>query len=277
MTVSLNDLDALGKTAWLTAYCHCATAADHGLDRPLSAWLIDTVGQPDFAAKIQTRTLHGVTIRAKIIDDWLDEIVGNGESAQQPYTVLSLGAGFDSRWHGRLEGGSIGRWIEIDRPPVLAAKRDLVASSPFGALHGQVEDRGGDLAENVEDLIGDLEAPAVVIAEGVLDYLPREPRERLLRALRANPNVVSVILDAQNAFLRRLANRNAEVNTGDRNTQFAWAPRDPVRYLAKLGFKTRREYRMIPELAAIAATSLERLAVRLLPQLQKGYRILLLE
>lgn len=274
MSEAMTKLDGLGRTAWLTAYCHHVTGDRHGLARPVSSWLIGRVGPPDFAPQIQPRTLHGVTLRAKVMDDWLDDMLAQG-AGKRPVTVLSLGAGFDSRWLGRLgSSAAIERWIEVDRPEVLAAKRDVLMASQFRAAYDLVEQRAGDLADDPERLLSDLGGPVIVIAEGVLDYLAQPDRDRVLSALRNKLVLSGMLLDAQNALFQRLANRKAEANTGSSTIRFAWAPRNPLAYLRRHDFAVTRTYSPLPDLCLISSTAAEKVAVSLVPWIRDGYRIL---
>lgn len=274
MSEAMTKLDGLGRTAWLTAYCHHATGERHGLKRPVSSWLIGRVGPPDFAGRIQPRTLHGVTLRARVMDDWLDDMLAQG-AGKRPVTVLSLGAGFDSRWLGRLgSSAAIERWIEVDRPEVLAAKRDVLQASRFRAAYDLVEQRAGDLADDPGRLLSGLGGPVVVIAEGVLDYLAQPDRDRVLTVLRDTLALCGMLVDAQNALFQRLANWKAEANTGSDAIRFAWAPRNPIAYLRGHGFAVTRTYSPLPDLCPISSTAAEKLAVSLIPSIRDGYRIL---
>jgi len=275
MNVDLAKLDGLGQTAWLTAYCHHIAGERHGLERPVSSWLIEQAGPPPFAARIHPRTLHGVALRAKIMDTWLDDMLER-QAGAGPITVLSIGAGFDSRWYGRLgKLPSLIRWIEVDRPGVLSAKSATLQGSGFHGPYAAVEQRPGDLAHAPEDLIADLDGPVVTIAEGVIDYIERTGRDRLLSALRGKLQLAGLIMDSQNAIFQKLANAKIESNTGSSAVRFAWAPRDPVAYFAAHGFTVSRSHSILPDLFRISATLTERLAVSLLPPIRHGYRIFL--
>lgn len=274
MTTALNQLDALGKTAWLTAYCHSRAGRQHGLVRPVSDWLIALNGSPPFADKIAERTLHGVSMRAKTMDAWLDEILV-ALPPSTTATVVSLGAGFDSRWHGRLgQGKVITRWIEVDRPHVLDAKRNLLHGSQFSSDYDLVEQVSVDLTGDIAPLIDRLDGPVIVIAEGVLDYLPLAHRSRILMALRKHIELKAVILDAQNAFFQRLANRESEKNTGDRNVRFVDSPRNPEKFFKDLSLAVEKRHSPLPALAAISSTIAERAAIKFVPMIRDGYQFL---
>lgn len=275
MTVQLANLDGLGKTAWLTAYCHHKAGETYALRRPVSDWLIDAAGPPPFAVKIAMRTLHGVAMRALTMDTWLDECLQTHAPNCGPLTVMSLGCGFDSRWFERLSrNGSIARWIEVDREHVLRAKQSILAQSPFMQDYTRVERRVVDLTGDIGALAEDIEGPVIVIAEGVLDYLPLADRRRVLSMLRQRLDLKGVILDAQNAIFQRLANMEAEKNTGDKGVRFVGSPMNPTSFLSKIGLNVKKRKSPMPALAAISSTLPERAAIKLVPVIRNGYQFL---
>src|SRR5437763_3854854 len=116
--------------------------------------------------------------RTRLIDDWLHESIAGGAGQ-----VLILGSGFDSRaW--RLPALRRVAVFEIDHPATSAEKRRRLAA--IGAAPTNVSFVAADferdtLAETMKRSSFDPAKPAVVIWEGVTNYLTAEAVDETLR------------------------------------------------------------------------------------------------
>ena len=115
----------------------------------------------------------GVGIRSR----FLDELVTEAVAVRKVETVLSLGAGLDTRpW--RLDLPVRLRWIEVDFPAMLDYKAAVMA--PYQPKC-RLERVAADLNEASERrlVFAGVGAPALMITEGLLAYLPSETVEAL--------------------------------------------------------------------------------------------------
>ncbi|MEV0081297.1 class I SAM-dependent methyltransferase [Saccharopolyspora sp. NPDC050642] len=114
----------------------------------------------------------GVALRAKQLDDWAAGFLRRNPDA----TVLQLGCGLDSRAF-RLDLPPGVRWFDVDLPDVVELRRDLYPDADgYRTIGASVTDPGW-LAGIPAD------RPVLVIAEGLLMYLPTVEVERLLRRI----------------------------------------------------------------------------------------------
>ena len=109
---------------------------------------------------------------------FLDELVAAVIAGHSVATVLSIGCGLDARpWRLDLPAGL--RWIEADFPDMIEYKSALLASeTPRCRLERIAADVTDPVQRNaVFAAAGD--APALMITEGLLMYLPGETVEAL--------------------------------------------------------------------------------------------------
>jgi methyltransferase (TIGR00027 family) len=120
-------------------------------------------------------------VRTRLIDDLVRAAVGAGTRQ-----LVLLGAGFDNRAH-RLDVPVV---FEVDHPATQATKRRRVPAHLAAGVRFVAADLGARHA--VEDLAGallgagfDPATPAVVVWEGVTNYLSAEAVDATLRGLAA--------------------------------------------------------------------------------------------
>jgi len=152
------------------------TARPDGLVRdPFAERLAGARGMSIARARPRLELLcFGVGIRSR----FLDELVLGAIAAREVATVLSLGSGLDARpW--RLDLPASLRWIEVDFPAILEYKAGVMeAEKPRCHLEHVAADLSDPGARNaVFARAGD--APALMITEGLLQYLPAETVEAL--------------------------------------------------------------------------------------------------
>ena len=114
-----------------------------------------------------------MALRAKIFDDWIRAFIGRHANA----VVLNLGCGLDSRVF-RVDPSPDIPWFDVDLPDVVELRR---------RVHPQR--RGGYrmIAASVTDPTWLKEVPsdrpAMVVAEGLMPYLPSEAPPKLVARL----------------------------------------------------------------------------------------------
>ncbi len=170
----------------------------------------------DFPSIKLTR-LHplSIAIRAKQFDlftqDWITQ---NPES-----TVLHLGCGLDSRVY-RVAPPSTIRWFDVDYPEVIDLRRQLYPGRPGYQMIAT------SLLEKdwLDTIPGDL--PAMIVAEGVMMYLPADQGGPLLGRLAAHFPGGRMGFDALSSAGVRAAGADRSVRaTGAR---FGWGLDDPA-------------------------------------------------
>jgi methyltransferase (TIGR00027 family) len=167
----------VSDTALMVAACRALeTDSPDGLVRdPFAAELAGERGMAIARAVPGLETLRfGVGIRSR----FLDEIVAQATADAGIATVLALGAGLDTRpW--RLDLRPDLRWIEVDFQAMLDYKSAAMAAhQPKCRLERQAADLN-DASARAAVFAAVGEAPALMITEGLLMYLPAETIEAL--------------------------------------------------------------------------------------------------
>jgi methyltransferase (TIGR00027 family) len=192
-----HEIAHVSDTALMTAACRAMeTERPDGLIRDPFAALL--AGERGMAI---ARTLTGLELMCfgiGIRSRFLDELVLDTVSTRGIATVLSVGAGLDTRpW--RLDLPATLRWIEVDFPDMLDYKDAIMASVTPKCrrerLSADVNDASG--RESVFNAAGD--GPTLMITEGLLMYLPAATIE----ALAATASVTHWMLDAASAEMSR--------------------------------------------------------------------------
>ncbi len=181
----------------MTAACRAMeTERPDGLIRdPFAAQLAGARGMAIARALPGLETMcFGIGIRSRFLDELLLDTV----SAHGIATVLSVGAGLDTRpW--RLELPATLGWIEVDFPEMLDYKDAIMASVTPKChrerLSADINEASG--RESVFAAAGG--GPTLMITEGLLMYLPAATVE----ALAATTSVTHWMLDAASAEMSR--------------------------------------------------------------------------
>lgn len=131
-----------------------------------------------------TRNRFGVALRAKQFDEWAADFLRRNADA----TVLQLACGLDSRAF-RLDPPAGVRWFDVDLPGVMELRRQLYEEADgYRMIAASVTDEGW-LAEIPAD------KPVLIIAEGLLMYLPETEVRHLLRRLTGHFRTGELIFD----------------------------------------------------------------------------------
>ncbi len=199
-----DKIEHVSDTALMIAACRAMeTAREDGLIRDPFAERL--AGERGFAFAKTVPILEwmcfGAGIRARTMDELLQEAL----ASEKTETVLNLGAGLDTRpWRLDLPAGL--RWIEADYPDMLQYKATKLAGEKPRCRLEQIPT---DLAnardrENLFSRLGS--APAVMITEGLLMYLPREAFDAIAQEPSRRAGVRYWLLDiASDAVMRLMA------------------------------------------------------------------------
>jgi methyltransferase (TIGR00027 family) len=191
----------VSDTALMTAACRALET-----ERP-DGWIRDpfarrVAGERGFAIAHALPGLEimsfGVGMRSRILDDVVLQTI----QAQRISTVLSVGAGLDTRpW--RLELPAALRWIEVDLEAVLDYKARILASDePTCRIERLVADLN-DATQRRAMLSEASDGPALMITEGLLMYLPAATVGALAAEALAARNIRYWLLDLSTGDLAR--------------------------------------------------------------------------
>ena len=134
-------------------------------------------------------------LRAKHFDTWAREFL-----AQHPQaSVLHLGCGLDSRVF-RVDPPASVRWFDIDRPEVIALRKQLYpARAGYELIAGSITDERAGFWERAPR-----DQPVLAIAEGVVMYLPPAAGIAFLRRITDSFMEGQLIFDAYSQLTTRI-------------------------------------------------------------------------
>jgi O-methyltransferase involved in polyketide biosynthesis len=180
-----------------------------------------------------------VAVRAKYLDRWTREFI----AVNQGSTVLHLGCGLDSRIY-RIDPPATVRWYDVDYPDVIDIRRRLYPERhDYRMIGSSVTDLSW-----LDGIPSD--RPALVIAEGLVQFLPEKKGIRLFKCITDRFPGGQFIFDAWSRWTIRLSRLQPTVrSTG---ASMGWGFDDPhelERYIPRLKFVTEFSFLGVPELA----------------------------
>lgn len=183
------DLDPIQETMLLTLY---ARALDTRSDRPIlgdtrSADLADRIDYDFAKLDVKPGLVCGTALRAKRID----EAVKHFTTANPHGVVLDLGSGLDTRIF-RCEPQPGVDWYDIDFPEIIDIRERLL---PSRSIH-----IGADLTETGWETAIPADRPAIIVAEGLLPFMPGDSFQRMIRALTAHFATGELVLNGYTRF-----------------------------------------------------------------------------
>jgi methyltransferase (TIGR00027 family) len=177
--VSMSDgqITHVSDTALLVAACRAIeTEASDGFIRdPFAARLAADRGMAMLLAMPHPGMMRfGICVRTHFMDELLLEALASHPIA----TVLSVGCGLDTRpWRLDLPGDL--RWIEVDFPDMLDYKESLLSADTPRCRRERLTADMNDSAQRAAVYAAAGSAPALMITEGLLMYLPGATVEAL--------------------------------------------------------------------------------------------------
>ena len=179
-----SQITHVSDTALMTAACRAVETArpDGWLCDPFAERLAGERGMAilrDLPGK--ELMCFGVGMRSRILDDLVAETV----ATQGITTVLSVGAGLDTRpWQIQLPESLL--WVEVDLPPVLDYKATVLANEKPSCRLERLAADVNNPPEREAIFARAGGGPAILITEGLLMYLPAATIEALAaESLRA--------------------------------------------------------------------------------------------
>jgi len=176
MSPSHGEITHVSDTALMVAACRAleSESPDGFVHDPFAARLAGERGMAIFRGLPHPELMRfGIGVRSHFMDELLLEALASNPIA----TVLSVGCGLDTRpW--RLELPADLRWIEVDFADVLNYKDALIAATPRCRRERLAADlTDAEQRRTIYTAAGP--APALMITEGLLMYLPAATVEAL--------------------------------------------------------------------------------------------------
>jgi O-methyltransferase involved in polyketide biosynthesis len=153
-------------------------------------------------------------MRAWHFDQWTRAFI----AANPECTVLHLGCGLDTRVY-RIDPGPQVRWYDIDYPDVLALREQRY---PMRDGYHPIGSSVTDLTW-LDTIPGD--TPGMVIAEGLVMYLPEKEGTALFRRITAQFPGGQIAFDGHSGSMVRLVSRLATVRGA--KVELVWGVDDP--------------------------------------------------
>lgn len=170
MTPSSGEITHVSDTALMVAACRAleTEAADGFVRDPFAGRLAGDRGMAILEAQPRAVILRfGIGVRTRFLDELLLEALTAGGIS----TVVSVGCGLDTRpW--RLEVPAELRWIEVDFADMLDYKDSLMAGETARCRRERLTADLNDAAQRRAIYAAVGAAPALMITEGLLMYLP---------------------------------------------------------------------------------------------------------
>jgi O-methyltransferase involved in polyketide biosynthesis len=174
MTITLPALTPIEDTLFLTL---CGRALDSRSARPvlgdrMAAEIVGKLGYDATRFGLSASPIINIALRAKKLDE-----VARAFLDRHPEGIgLDLGAGLDTRT-ARLALPPTADWYDVDFPEVIAARHRLIPEQ--ANAHGV----GTDLTDPAWLRVIPTDRPAVIIADGLLAFLPPDDMIALLGRL----------------------------------------------------------------------------------------------
>jgi O-methyltransferase involved in polyketide biosynthesis len=156
-----------------------------------------------------------MAMRAKAFDDWTRAFIEQHPDA----VVLNLGCGLDSRVF-RVEPSPEIRWFDVDFPDVIAIRKRV-----YPAREGSYHMVGASVTDAA--WLGQVpsDRPAMIIAEGLMPYLPSDEAPKMLARLVSHFPSGELAFDAYGRFGLKMLRITPQVRaTG---AEVHWALDDP--------------------------------------------------
>jgi O-methyltransferase involved in polyketide biosynthesis len=166
-----------------------------------------------------------MVVRAKQLDEWVREFLRSNPDA----VVLNLGCGLDTRVT-RIGPSPRVSWFDVDYPDVIAERRKFYSEGEgYQMLESSVTEPGW---------LGKVPGgrPAMIVAEGLLEYLTEDVVRALLNRVTDHFPRGQIVFDVMNSFAIQSGKKKLRDRTG---AEHRWAV-DDVRDVDKLDSNLRR-------------------------------------
>lgn len=170
---------------------------------PLSTHFLQMLGEDASRFESDRFNMAGASARTTILDREVREALKRHQKA----VVINLGAGLCSRYW-RLGAPAGLRWIDVDLPDVIELKRQLVArcQTELGLAAGGWSSIPTDVTASawLNEIGRTTDEGVIVIAEGLLMYLPEAEVKQLLNRLVASYPGGKMYLETWSPFVSKV-------------------------------------------------------------------------
>jgi methyltransferase (TIGR00027 family) len=172
----------------------------------------------DFSRCNKWSTQACVVVRTRLFQDAIKHFL----SKHPDSVVINLAAGLDNRFT-ELDNGQV-RWFDLDLPEVIEVRKRYISESG----------RRTFIASDVLDFswidqlgLADHTTPVMVVAEGLLPYLPEDKVRQLLSTLADRFPNIQIVLEIFGSFVVGREWCVSEFKHIKPTPRFFWSPRDP--------------------------------------------------
>jgi methyltransferase (TIGR00027 family) len=201
---------------------------------PLARRLAGTRGEEILGAMPQGRRFAWpMIVRTALFDEIVLRLAGSVD------TVLNLAAGLDARPYRLALPPSL-RWIDVDLPPMIDYKRELLARERPKC---SVEFVGLDLADRqgrraLFARVGAAGKRVLVATEGLLVYLTREQAGELAADLQQQPSFQYWLIDSVSPFILGMMQRTWGKQLDAAASPLRFGPEEGPEFYAQFGWRT---------------------------------------
>jgi methyltransferase (TIGR00027 family) len=228
----------VSDTALMVAACraHETELEDAFVRDPFAARLAGERGVAILREMPHANVLRlGMAIRTR----FLDELLLDALATQPIETVLSVGCGLDTRpWRLDLSPGL--RWIEIDFADMLDYKDRLMSGERSRCLRERLTVDLNDASQRRAMYAAAGPAPALMITEGLLLYLPAATVDALAAEVSTHSGVAHWISDITTSTFSKVLSGGADAMQHIRHVQASDALKgeEILEVLERRGWKT---------------------------------------
>jgi O-methyltransferase involved in polyketide biosynthesis len=166
-----------------------------------------------------------IVVRAKQYDVWINEFLLKNKNA----IVLNLGCGLDTRIT-RINPALSADWFDVDYPEVIQLRKSFYQNNDkYKMIESSITEP--DWLKEIPN-----NKPAIIIAEGVLEYITDEEARRLLNRLTDHFTEGEILFDVMSSFAVKSAKKSLKNTTG---AVHKWAV-DDINEVEKLNHKLKR-------------------------------------
>lgn len=230
------DLANISDTArWVAMYRAMETERKEAIFRDQYARrLAGARGEEILAAMPKGRAFAWpMIVRTSLFDEIVLRLAG------QIDTVLNLAAGLDARPY-RLALPPALKWIDVDLPPMIDYKRNLLADeTPRCALEYVALDLADRAArQELFARVGASGQRVLVATEGLLVYLTREQAGELAADLHAQPSFGWWLIDMVSPFILGLMQKTWGKQLDAAAAPLRFGPEEGPQFYAQFGWRT---------------------------------------